>query len=324
MLSSSPGPFDTDPFTSFTFRLSSNPDACVDVRSCSSSTQQLRSVAALGFDFVWLDPEHSSMNVETLTELIHTVSFASEGRTVPVVRVPGHGHEWIASSLDAGAGGIMIPQIDTGELSARSSFYIPIADSCLVAEQAREVCASVTFGAKNGGTRSVPPFRLIRGVTDVVPEGKTIIDVWNEYPAIIAQIEYVLSTHLITDTSNTQSDVCPCRSMKGVENIEEICQVERIDCIFVRPFFLSLGRCHANITITIHVDRPSRSSYQHGPPNATWRGRRARVRRHRQEGERYGDEVWQGYRRFCLPTPGEGTGRGETFHLDCWVCGRFL
>lgn len=56
------------------------------------------------------------MNVETLTELIHTVSFASEGRTVPVVRVPGHGHEWIASSLDAGAGGIMVPQIDTGVL----------------------------------------------------------------------------------------------------------------------------------------------------------------------------------------------------------------
>lgn len=56
------------------------------------------------------------MNVETLTELIHTVSFASEGRSTPVVRVPGHGHEWIASSLDAGAGGIMIPQIDTGSL----------------------------------------------------------------------------------------------------------------------------------------------------------------------------------------------------------------
>lgn len=115
-----------------------------------------------------------------------------------------------------------------------SGYHMSITDSqlfssrCLVAEQAREVCASVTFGAKNGGTRSVPPFRLIRGVTDVVPEGKTIIDVWNEYPAIIAQIEYVPCTCQTTDTSNRQSDVSSCRSMKGVENIEEICQVERV------------------------------------------------------------------------------------------------
>lgn len=79
------------------------------------SVQQARPVAAIGFDFVWIDPEHSATNVETLTDLIHTVSFMSEGRSTAVVRVPDHEHAWIASSLDAGAGGIMIPQVDTGD-----------------------------------------------------------------------------------------------------------------------------------------------------------------------------------------------------------------
>lgn len=157
-----------------------------------TSTQQARFVAALGFDFVWIDPEHSPTNVETLTELVHTVSFMSEGRSTAVVRLPGHDHAWIGYALDAGAGGIMIPQVDN-------------------AEQARAVCSYATFGERNGGTRSVPPFRLIAGISDLAPKNKTAVDVWNEHVAIIVQIE----------------------SMEGVNNIEEICQVDRVDCVWI-------------------------------------------------------------------------------------------
>jgi 4-hydroxy-2-oxoheptanedioate aldolase len=67
-----------------------------------SSVQYARVVAPMGFDVAWIDWEHSSCNVETMTDvcptyltqnkadtsfqMVHTISFMSEGKTIPVVR----------------------------------------------------------------------------------------------------------------------------------------------------------------------------------------------------------------------------------------------
>nr|GAT43357.1 2,4-dihydroxyhept-2-ene-1,7-dioic acid aldolase [Mycena chlorophos] len=105
---------------------------------------------------------------------------------VPIVRVPSKtafdymvsGSEHLAGSnsngpfkawcLDAGAGGIIIPHIET-------------------VEEVKEVIGACRFPPI--GHRSFPPFTFINGVTDHTPEGKTIFSLANEHVAIIPQVE---------------------------------------------------------------------------------------------------------------------------------------
>ncbi|PTB65102.1 Phosphoenolpyruvate/pyruvate domain-containing protein [Trichoderma citrinoviride] len=134
------------------------------------STKITRWLAPLGFDVVWVDWEHSSMNVETMTTIVHEAIFMSQGRTIPFVRVPGHDHASIGWALDAGAS-IIVPQVET-------------------VEEAKHVVSAAKFGSKAKGTRSAPPFRLMRGVTDTTFEpGRDIYEAMNHQAAIMIQIE---------------------------------------------------------------------------------------------------------------------------------------
>ncbi|KAF5007378.1 hypothetical protein FDECE_6309 [Fusarium decemcellulare] len=74
-----------------------------------------RFFAPMNFDCVWIDWEHTSCNVETMTNMVHEAIFMSHGRTIPFVRVPGHDHAAIGYALDAGAS-IVIPQACFSEL----------------------------------------------------------------------------------------------------------------------------------------------------------------------------------------------------------------
>ena len=118
--------------------------------------------------------------------MVHEFMFMSGGRTIPFVRsvpnkhprrsrltrrrIPGHDHAAIGFALDAGAS-VVIPQLET-------------------VEQAKHVVSAAKFGTRQNGTRSVPPFRLIPGLTDQSADGKR--DVWqnvNNQAAIMVQIE---------------------------------------------------------------------------------------------------------------------------------------
>ena len=135
-----------------------------------ASVPVTRWLSPLGFDAVWIDWEHSSCNVETMTTMVHESMFMSEGRTIPFVRVPGHDHAAIGYALDAGAS-IVVPQVDT-------------------VEQARHIVSAAKFGARNGGTRSAPPLRLFPGVTDTCHDKSK--DIWNnlnDAAAVMIQIE---------------------------------------------------------------------------------------------------------------------------------------
>lgn len=156
-----------------------------------SSIPIVRLLAPMGFDAVWIDWEHTSCNVETMTtvsspsfppsssykmltsvsiQMVHEVSFISEGRSIPFVRLPGHDHAAIGYALDAGAS-IVIPQVDT-------------------VEQARHVISAAKFGTRSHGTRSAPPFRLLPGLTDnPINPAQTIFENLNDQAAIVIQIE---------------------------------------------------------------------------------------------------------------------------------------
>ncbi|KAA8644436.1 hypothetical protein EYZ11_009354 [Aspergillus tanneri] len=157
-----------------------------------SSVPTARYIAPLGFDAVFIDWEHSSCNVETMTTMVHDISFMSEGRTIPFVRIPGHEHAAVGYALDAGAS-IIVPQVNT------------------VAE-AKHVVSSTKYGAKCGGTRSAPPYRLIQGITDTpIDKTKSIHENQNDQAAIVIQIE----------------------SLEGLNNLDSILsEVPEIDAVW--------------------------------------------------------------------------------------------
>lgn len=66
--------------------------------------------AASGLDFLCIDWEHTQISRERIEDLIR----AADLHKVPaMVRVPGHADEWIASALDAGAAGVVVPRVST-------------------------------------------------------------------------------------------------------------------------------------------------------------------------------------------------------------------
>lgn len=64
-------------------------------------------LSRIGFDYLWLDIEHSSMGISQAQVLIQ----AAGGRCPCIVRVPENSEAWIKKALDTGCDGVVIPQI---------------------------------------------------------------------------------------------------------------------------------------------------------------------------------------------------------------------
>lgn len=78
-----------------------------------------------GFEFVVIDNEHGPAGFETTEHLIRA---ARCGGTLPVVRVSGTSPQEILKALDAGASGIQVPQVNSGEQAeavVRAAKYPP-------------------------------------------------------------------------------------------------------------------------------------------------------------------------------------------------------
>lgn len=141
-----------------------------------SSVQIARFIAPLGFDWVWIDWEHSVCGIETMSEMCHQIQFMSEGKTVPFVRSRSHDHADIAFIIDCGAN-VVMPQVNT-------------------VEECQHVISAMKFGTANRGTRSAPPFRLIPGLTDTrIDTSKSIWKNLNDQAALMIQIETLEGIH---------------------------------------------------------------------------------------------------------------------------------
>ncbi|KAF7350494.1 2,4-dihydroxyhept-2-ene-1,7-dioic acid aldolase [Mycena venus] len=128
-----------------------------------------KTLAATGADWCWIDMEHTACSPSLLVEIIQAIIYESGGKTIPVVRVPSKtSFEYMTWCLNAGAGGIVVPHIETEEDVAKlvgACRYPPV------------------------GHRSVAPFTFIPGITDTTPEGETLYSITNRHVAIIPQIE---------------------------------------------------------------------------------------------------------------------------------------
>ena len=74
--------------------------------------------AGLGFDFVVIDTEHTSISVDELESMIRGTD-AGDGRTAPIVRVPDHDPGRVKRVLDMGAAGLMFPMVESAEEAER-------------------------------------------------------------------------------------------------------------------------------------------------------------------------------------------------------------
>ncbi|KAL2830495.1 HpcH/HpaI aldolase/citrate lyase family protein [Aspergillus cavernicola] len=136
-------------------------------------TISARTVAVLGYDFVMIDAQHTPIGAENLVRLIQTISLSSQGRTVPICRVPSAQSHLLTYALDAGVGGIIFPHIDTPE-------------------QAAEAVSKCRY-AYSDGDRSLAPAVLVPGVTDIAPIGSSHAHVADDNLAVIIQIESPLA-----------------------------------------------------------------------------------------------------------------------------------
>jgi len=71
---------------------------------------------ACGFDWLFIDTEHNTMNLDTVSQVC--IAALPTGVT-PVVRVPSHDPSQLSRVLDGGAMGVVVPHVDTVE-QARS------------------------------------------------------------------------------------------------------------------------------------------------------------------------------------------------------------
>ena len=67
-------------------------------------------MASAGFDFLFIDAEHSAYGLETVSDLCRAATTAG---IVPLVRVPELQYSLLSRPLDVGAMGLVIPHVDT-------------------------------------------------------------------------------------------------------------------------------------------------------------------------------------------------------------------
>jgi 2-keto-3-deoxy-L-rhamnonate aldolase RhmA len=73
------------------------------------SPEIARLYAAAGFDFIFIDMEHSAFGLETVGDIIALARIAG---IVPIVRVPQAEYAFVARVLDQGAQGIIVPRVN--------------------------------------------------------------------------------------------------------------------------------------------------------------------------------------------------------------------
>jgi 2-keto-3-deoxy-L-rhamnonate aldolase RhmA len=73
-------------------------------------------LAAGGSEFVFLDTEHSGIGIDTLKS---TLQYLEAAAIPALVRPPGRSYENIARALDAGAEGLILPMVGSGDEARR-------------------------------------------------------------------------------------------------------------------------------------------------------------------------------------------------------------
>ncbi len=80
------------------------------------STEIAEIFSLSGFDWLFVDLEHSALDIKDAQHILQTVT----PRTSCLIRVPSNDEIWIKKALDIGAAGIIVPQVKTKDEANRA------------------------------------------------------------------------------------------------------------------------------------------------------------------------------------------------------------
>ena len=157
-----------------------------------SRTVDIATVAkTCGFDWLFIDMEHSSLDVDLASQL----AMASLGAGItPLVRVPGHEHYHASRLLDNGAQGIVAPHVDTVEEAKRIAAacrYPPIGHRSIAGAQPQL------------GFRSLPV-----GEATKLVNAATLVVVMLETPKAIASADAIAQVEGVDVLLIGTNDLC--------------------------------------------------------------------------------------------------------------------
>lgn len=114
----------------------------------SGSTIAVEIAGLAGFDFVLIDSEHGPTAVLDNRDLIAAAEYRD---TVPIVRVSNGSDDLILRTLDVGAHGVMVPQVNTVEKAegiARAAHYSPEGNRGVATTRASDYGFAVDYFKK--------------------------------------------------------------------------------------------------------------------------------------------------------------------------------
>ena len=157
-----------------------------------SRTVDIATIAkTCGFDWLFIDMEHSSLDVDLASQL----AMASLGAGItPLVRVPGHEHYHASRLLDNGAQGIVAPHVDTVEEAKR------IASACRYPPIGHR---SIAGAQPQLGFRSVPV-----GEATKLVNAATLVVVMLETPKAIANADAIAQVEGVDVLLIGTNDLC--------------------------------------------------------------------------------------------------------------------
>jgi len=143
------------------------------------------------FDWLFIDMEHSSMDVDLASQL--AIACLGAGIT-PLVRVPGHEHYHASRLLDNGAQGIVAPHVDTVEEAKR------IASACRYPPIGHR---SLAGAMPQLGFRALPAGEATR-----IINGETLVIVMLETPKAIANADAIAQVDGVDGLLIGTNDLC--------------------------------------------------------------------------------------------------------------------
>ncbi len=145
-----------------------NGDLLIGVLVTIPSADVADIMSRVGFDYLWLDAEHSPADFSQ----IHTMVQAAGGRSPCLVRVPENKEVWIKKALDTGCHGVVVPQVRSAE----------------EARQAVEACLYPPAGQRSVGITRAHSYGM---------SFQDYVGAANDELAIVLQVEHALGVQAI-------------------------------------------------------------------------------------------------------------------------------
>lgn len=164
-----------------------------------SRTVEIAKVAKVcGYDFLFIDLEHSALSFETAAEI--SVAALDAGCT-PLVRTSTHQHHHASRPLDAGAQGIVVPHVNSAEEAMR------VVDQCLYPPFGHR---SVAGGAAQLEYEARPMAEATRALNE-----NNLVTVMIESPQAVANAEAIAAVDGVDALLIGTNDLCAEMGIAG-------------------------------------------------------------------------------------------------------------